>query len=442
MLTIGDRIKIKRQELGLTQDELAEKTGYKSRSSINKIERGGNDLPLPKIIQFAKVLCTTPSYLLGWNYDNLKSLAESLCRQNGISMRKLYEDINTFDLEKPDSIKKIADYFYVSEEFLSSGYNKDLYCSECGYKYNDENLHYTLSHDDFHSQWQYCLFSYGFCWNKPYRDEVMRNVYPMLDNQSTLLQDKIKLYTLIFKALFSESLENVCFSTYHIKFVEYCGALLTQEPFRYSISRDVLDRLTQIFPPNDIVLNGTLYLIPDNVEEKVDDELCSERLPYKELKMLHKYRALDAHSKKIVDFVIDEEYERFIESADKSEPPHTIRIKHSTYKASAGFGFDLEDRDEWDEIDIPDTPEARDADFAVTIFGNSMEPIYHDNDIVLVKIQDRVNIGETGIFVVNGQGYIKQYGGDRLISVNSEYDDIVFTEGDYIKCAGKVIGIA
>ena len=120
----------------------------------------------------------------------------------------------------------------------------------------------------------------------------------------------------------------------------------------------------------------------------------------------------------------------------------TIRIKHSTYKASAGFGFDLEDRDEWDEIDIPDTPEANKADFAVTIFGNSMEPIYHDNDIVLVKIQDRVNIGETGIFVVNGQGYIKQYGGDRLISVNSEYDDIVFTEGDYIKCAGKVIGIA
>ncbi|MBQ9384673.1 MAG: helix-turn-helix transcriptional regulator [Ruminiclostridium sp.] len=120
----------------------------------------------------------------------------------------------------------------------------------------------------------------------------------------------------------------------------------------------------------------------------------------------------------------------------------TIRIKHSVYKASAGFGFDLEDRDEWDEIDIPDTPEAQEADFAVTIYGNSMEPIYSDGDIVLVKAYEEINIGETGIFVVNGQGYIKQYGGDRLISVNSDYDDIVFTEGDYIKCAGKVIGIA
>ena len=71
-----------------------------------------------------------------------------------------------------------------------------------------------------------------------------------------------------------------------------------------------------------------------------------------------------------------------------------------------------------------------------------MEPIYSDGDIVLVKAYEEINIGETGIFVVNGQGYIKQYGGDRLISVNSDYDDIVFTEGDYIKCAGKVIGIA
>ncbi|MBR5088471.1 MAG: LexA family transcriptional regulator [Ruminiclostridium sp.] len=154
-----------------------------------------------------------------------------------------------------------------------------------------------------------------------------------------------------------------------------------------------------------------------------------------------KYHTLDRYGKKAVDDILNIEYERCTAPSETAPIP-TIKIKHSEYKASAGFGFDLEDRDEWDEIDIPDTPEARDADFAVTIFGNSMEPIYHDSDIVLVKIQDRVNIGETGIFVVNGQGYIKQYGGDRLISVNSDYKDIVFTEGDFIKCAGKVIGIA
>lgn len=66
MLEVGKRIKQRREELKLTQDELAELTGYKSRSSINKIERGGNDLPQTKIVAFARALKTTPSYLLGW----------------------------------------------------------------------------------------------------------------------------------------------------------------------------------------------------------------------------------------------------------------------------------------------------------------------------------------------------------------------------------------
>lgn len=66
MLKVGERIKECREKLGLTQDELAQITGYKSRSSINKIEKGGNDLPQSKIVAFAKALKTTPAYLMGW----------------------------------------------------------------------------------------------------------------------------------------------------------------------------------------------------------------------------------------------------------------------------------------------------------------------------------------------------------------------------------------
>jgi len=44
------------------------------------------------------------------------------------------------------------------------------------------------------------------------------------------------------------------------------------------------------------------------------------------------------------------------------------------------------------------------------------------------------------IFIINGTGYIKKYGGDRLISLNAEYEDIVFSEFDDIRCVGKVIG--
>lgn len=69
MLEVGKKIKLRREELGMTQEELAEKTGYKDRSSINKIEKGGNNLPQTKIVAFAQALHTTPSYLLGWEDD-------------------------------------------------------------------------------------------------------------------------------------------------------------------------------------------------------------------------------------------------------------------------------------------------------------------------------------------------------------------------------------
>lgn len=64
-MNVGERIKQRRLELGLSQDELAKKVGYKSRSSINKIELS-RDLPLRKVELMAKALDTTPAYLMGW----------------------------------------------------------------------------------------------------------------------------------------------------------------------------------------------------------------------------------------------------------------------------------------------------------------------------------------------------------------------------------------
>ena len=65
-MTIYDRIKNRRVELNLTQDELAKKMGYKSRSSINKIELGKQEINQRNVAAFAKALNTTPSYLMGW----------------------------------------------------------------------------------------------------------------------------------------------------------------------------------------------------------------------------------------------------------------------------------------------------------------------------------------------------------------------------------------
>lgn len=55
-MTIGDVIQKRRLELGWTQEDLAKKMGYESKSSINKIELGKTDLPQRKVKQFAEVL--------------------------------------------------------------------------------------------------------------------------------------------------------------------------------------------------------------------------------------------------------------------------------------------------------------------------------------------------------------------------------------------------
>lgn len=69
MTTIGERIKARRELLKMSQQELAEKLGYKSRSSINKIELGEQNLTQSKIYKIATALYTTPEYIMGWNND-------------------------------------------------------------------------------------------------------------------------------------------------------------------------------------------------------------------------------------------------------------------------------------------------------------------------------------------------------------------------------------
>ena len=68
-MTIGERIYKLRTEKGMTQDELALAVGYKSRSTIAKIESGERDPYQSMVVALANALGTTPSYLMGWEGD-------------------------------------------------------------------------------------------------------------------------------------------------------------------------------------------------------------------------------------------------------------------------------------------------------------------------------------------------------------------------------------
>ena len=68
-MTIYERIRALREQRGLSQQELADRLGYTSRSSITKIEKGLVDLQQTKILAFAEALGVTPAYLMGWETD-------------------------------------------------------------------------------------------------------------------------------------------------------------------------------------------------------------------------------------------------------------------------------------------------------------------------------------------------------------------------------------
>lgn len=78
MNELGKKIKQRREELGLSQDELARMLGYKHKSSINKIELGAADVPRAKVPAFAKALGMTAIEFSGWTEER-KALSFSYC---------------------------------------------------------------------------------------------------------------------------------------------------------------------------------------------------------------------------------------------------------------------------------------------------------------------------------------------------------------------------
>lgn len=68
-IKIGERIKARRQELKISQRELASRMGYTDHTTITRIEAGKVDPPQSRIAQFAKALGTTPGHLLGWDAE-------------------------------------------------------------------------------------------------------------------------------------------------------------------------------------------------------------------------------------------------------------------------------------------------------------------------------------------------------------------------------------
>mgnify|MGYP003571356994 CR=1 FL=1 len=157
-----------------------------------------------------------------------------------------------------------------------------------------------------------------------------------------------------------------------------------------------------------------------------------------ELELIKKYRGLDDCGRKHIDIVIDHEAERLAQVRQRPTAAKVIPLRVSLQAASAGTGAYL-GPEEFETISVEDNALTRRASFAVPIAGDSMEPDFHDGDIILVEGADDVRIGEIGVFTVDGDGYVKERGEHALLSLNQAYASVPLTNGTW--CNGRVIGV-
>lgn len=146
------------------------------------------------------------------------------------------------------------------------------------------------------------------------------------------------------------------------------------------------------------------YLLCLTDEHKVLNSFCLKSTEYNHIE---KYRSLDDHGKDIVDTILDKEYHYSIAANDANTIENKTAVKQSN--------------------------------FTISIQGDSMEPLYQDGDVVLVQAQPTVEIGEIGIFILNGTSYLKKAGTNGLISLNPKYPVIPISDSDNVYCVGKVI---
>ena len=156
---------------------------------------------------------------------------------------------------------------------------------------------------------------------------------------------------------------------------------------------------------------------------------------------IKKYRTLDEYGKEAVDGVLETEHRRCKEQRERSAPlpdENILPLRCSTQAASAGTGCYL-GPEEWDPMYVQENDLTRRASFCVPVSGNSMEPRYHDGDILVIDDNAEVELGQVGLYTIDGEGFVKIYGGDHLISLNPDYPNIPFIEDS--RRNGKVIGI-
>lgn len=391
---IAQKIKNARIAAGLTQAQIAEKLGI-TYQAVSNYERGKNSIETDLLFKMCEIYGVNPVPIISPN-------------------------------------------FYT--------------CPICGFDYDSSLQSGIEDHNYHHKLFCRAVEHYGFCYRWDELGMRKNKVFDILYSESAGFEKKYDAAVELFKVYFSRSIGQNGYSLDHPQFEEYVAMLLNQNQFRKQFGNEIYDSLVKKYgKKSGIPENRTTYRIWELTTEITPAAHKPKKFAPNEAeaaKLAQDFQKLDSWGKKQVRAVVNNELARCTAEHRKRVKATAeivgdmvgaiIPFRRSYQPASAGTGIYL-GPDEFETIYVQENPLTRKASFGVPVSGDSMEPDYHDGDVLLVERADDIKIGEVGVFTIDGDGYVKQRGDGELISLNPAYDPIQMSER--IRCNGRVIGI-
>lgn len=235
----------------------------------------------------------------------------------------------------------------------------------------------------------------------------------------------------------------------HIKLI--CQTFNVNEDWLRNGNEPIFIKDTKISIIDMLKENGVKPMILEIIENylKMSDENKEIFDNYiKELIGIEKYNKAVENSNKILKNLCIDNNKYTINNINEElsiteEDIQEIRLYEIPASAGTGSFIDCDVPYEIKKVDLTVAPQARIADFALYVRGDSMEPDYYDGDIVFVKEQPCIDNGQIGIFIYDNVSYIKKYSiqddGVYLISLNDKYKPIKVDKSTPFRTCGLVL---
>lgn len=318
---------------------------------------------------------------------------------------------------------------YILDEFYK--------CPDCGFEYSSDNHTQVAIHNERHKKWENAVKRFGFCWNYIEREKRHSARHTMRDERKNFSVRYDAAIDLI-KAYFSRSVEGSGYDLNHITFDEYIGYFLysQKDAFPGDIKRELINK----YGSKPGMLGSYWNELPNTTT--IEDSSINNRNGLTEIahRIGQAYEKAPQRDQAIVEHVLEPYMD--------DEPGNVIHVdfsdlQHAEQKASAGTGMFLDENSMTTiKVKTDTLPKNYEKDpsryFTVQIAGDSMEPKFYDGDILLIS-KEPVNVGDIGIFTMDGKGYLKKLGQGTLRSLNHHYEEFPLTED--IICNGKVVGV-